>query len=63
MQFWDNDTKSERGEDESIRYVMRVYSSGGKTYNKTSNVIKSRSTRKIDCKVKINVLKSIGCCG
>ncbi|KAF5475357.1 hypothetical protein F2P56_007166 [Juglans regia] len=52
--------RSERGEDETVRYVTLGCARGGKARNRTLNVVKPRPTRKTDCKAKINALKVEG---
>ncbi|XP_041023651.1 protein FAR1-RELATED SEQUENCE 5-like isoform X2 [Juglans microcarpa x Juglans regia] len=52
--------RSERGEDETVRYVTLGCARGGKARNRTMNVVKPRPTGKTDCKAKINALKIEG---
>ncbi|XP_042984413.1 protein FAR1-RELATED SEQUENCE 5-like isoform X2 [Carya illinoinensis] len=52
--------RSERGEDETIRYVTLACARGGKARNRTLNVVKPRPTGKTECKAKINALKVEG---
>ncbi|KAF5457179.1 hypothetical protein F2P56_021301 [Juglans regia] len=49
--------RSERGEDETVRYVTLACARGGKARNKTINVANPRPTGKTECKAKINALK------
>ncbi|XP_035540195.1 protein FAR1-RELATED SEQUENCE 4-like [Juglans regia] len=48
---------SERGEDETVRYVTLACARGGKVRNRTINVANPRPTGKTECKAKINALK------
>ncbi|XP_042950400.1 protein FAR-RED IMPAIRED RESPONSE 1-like [Carya illinoinensis] len=52
--------RSERGEDDSVRYVTLGCAHGGKAWNRTLNIAKPRPTGKTDCKAKINALKVEG---
>ncbi|XP_041017868.1 protein FAR-RED IMPAIRED RESPONSE 1-like [Juglans microcarpa x Juglans regia] len=52
--------KTERGEDETVRYVTITCARGGKARNRTFNVANPRPIGKIECKAKINALKSDG---
>ncbi|XP_041007328.1 protein FAR1-RELATED SEQUENCE 5-like isoform X2 [Juglans microcarpa x Juglans regia] len=52
--------RSERGEDETVRYVTLACARGGKARNRTLNVTKPRPTGKTECKAKINALKVEG---
>ncbi|KAF5458998.1 hypothetical protein F2P56_022990 [Juglans regia] len=49
--------RSERGEDETVRYVTLACARGGKARNRTINVANPRPTGKTECKAKINALK------
>ncbi|KAF5448937.1 hypothetical protein F2P56_029428 [Juglans regia] len=52
--------KSERGDDQSIRYVTLGCARGGKARVKSFNVAAPRPTGKTDCKARINALKVDG---
>ncbi|XP_035550313.1 protein FAR1-RELATED SEQUENCE 5-like isoform X2 [Juglans regia] len=52
--------RSERGEDETVRYITLACARGGKARNRTLNVTKPRPTGKTECKAKINALKVEG---
>ncbi|KAF5451893.1 hypothetical protein F2P56_026951 [Juglans regia] len=52
--------RTERGEDEMVRYVTLACARGGKARNRTFNVANPRPTGKTECKAKINALKSDG---
>ncbi|KAF5466222.1 hypothetical protein F2P56_016169 [Juglans regia] len=52
--------RSEKAEDETIRYVTLACARGGKARNRTLNVAKPRPTGKTECKAKINALKVEG---
>ncbi|XP_042983693.1 protein FAR1-RELATED SEQUENCE 5-like isoform X2 [Carya illinoinensis] len=52
--------RSERGEDETVRYITLACARGGKARNRTLNVAKPRPTAKTECKAKINALKVEG---
>ncbi|KAF5451928.1 hypothetical protein F2P56_026982 [Juglans regia] len=49
--------RSERGEDQTVRYVTLACARGGKARNRTMNVANPRPTGKTECKAKINALK------
>ncbi|KAF5447732.1 hypothetical protein F2P56_033259 [Juglans regia] len=51
---------TERGEDESVRYVTLACARGGKARNRTLIVANSRPTGKTECKAKINALRQDG---
>ncbi|XP_042971217.1 protein FAR1-RELATED SEQUENCE 5-like [Carya illinoinensis] len=50
--------RSERGDDETVRYVTLACARGGKARNRILNVANPRPTGKTECKVKINTLKA-----
>ncbi|XP_042956375.1 protein FAR1-RELATED SEQUENCE 6-like [Carya illinoinensis] len=50
--------RSERGEDETVRYVTLACARGGKARNRLLNVSNPRPTGKTECKAKINALKA-----
>ncbi|XP_042939528.1 protein FAR1-RELATED SEQUENCE 5-like [Carya illinoinensis] len=52
--------RSERSEDQSVRYVTLGCARGGKARVKTSNVANPRPTGKTDCKARINALRVDG---
>ena len=52
--------RTERGEDESVRYVTLACARGGKARNRTLNVANPRPTGKTECKAKINALRQDG---
>ncbi|XP_035540001.1 protein FAR1-RELATED SEQUENCE 5-like [Juglans regia] len=52
--------QTERGEDESVRYVTLACARGGKAQNRTLNVANPRPTGKTECKAKINALRQDG---
>ncbi|XP_035548752.1 protein FAR1-RELATED SEQUENCE 5-like [Juglans regia] len=52
--------RSERGDDQSIRYVTLGCARGGKARVKSLNVAAPRPTGKTDCKARINALKVDG---
>ncbi|XP_035545171.1 protein FAR-RED IMPAIRED RESPONSE 1-like [Juglans regia] len=52
--------RSERGDDQSIRYVTLGCARGGKARIKSLNVATPRPTGKTDCKARINALKVDG---
>ncbi|KAF5451218.1 hypothetical protein F2P56_031492, partial [Juglans regia] len=52
--------RTERGDDETVRYVTIACARGGKARNRTFNVANPRPTGKTECKAKINALKSDG---
>ncbi|XP_042939384.1 protein FAR1-RELATED SEQUENCE 5-like [Carya illinoinensis] len=52
--------RSERSEDQSVRYVTLGCARGGKARNKSLNVANPRPTRKTDCKARINALRVEG---
>ncbi|XP_041026995.1 protein FAR-RED ELONGATED HYPOCOTYL 3-like [Juglans microcarpa x Juglans regia] len=52
--------KSEKVNDETLRYVTLACARGGKAQNRTLNVAKPRLIGKTECKAKINVLKVEG---
>ncbi|XP_042939228.1 protein FAR1-RELATED SEQUENCE 5-like isoform X2 [Carya illinoinensis] len=52
--------RSERSEDQSVRYVTIGCARGGKARIKTSNVANPRPTGKTDCKARINALRVDG---
>ncbi|XP_035542140.1 protein FAR1-RELATED SEQUENCE 5-like [Juglans regia] len=52
--------RSEKGDDQSIRYVTLGCARGGKARIKSLNVAKPRPTGKTDCKTRINALKVEG---
>ncbi|KAK1550797.1 hypothetical protein Q3G72_025071 [Acer saccharum] len=52
--------RTERGEDQTTRYVTLACARGGKASNMTFNVANPRPTGKTECKVKINILRSDG---
>ncbi|KAI9180624.1 hypothetical protein LWI28_006712 [Acer negundo] len=52
--------RTERGEDQTIRYVTIACARGGKARNRTFNVANPRPTGKTECKAKINALRSYG---
>ncbi|XP_042959478.1 protein FAR1-RELATED SEQUENCE 5-like [Carya illinoinensis] len=52
--------RSERSEDQSVRYVTLGCARGGKAWIKTSNVANPRPTGKTDCKARINALRVDG---
>ncbi|KAF5454271.1 hypothetical protein F2P56_023948, partial [Juglans regia] len=52
--------RSEKGDDQSIRYVTLGCAHGGKARFKSLNVAKPRPTGKTDCKARINALKVEG---
>ncbi|KAF5473217.1 hypothetical protein F2P56_009842 [Juglans regia] len=49
--------RSERGDDQTVRYVTLACARGGKAWNRTINVANPRPTGKTECKAKINALK------
>ncbi|XP_042952303.1 protein FAR1-RELATED SEQUENCE 5-like [Carya illinoinensis] len=49
--------RTDRGEDDSVRYVTLCCARGGKARNRTLNVAKPRPTGKTECKARINALK------
>ncbi|XP_041016196.1 protein FAR1-RELATED SEQUENCE 5-like [Juglans microcarpa x Juglans regia] len=51
--------RSERGEDQTVRYVTIACARGGKARNRTINVANPRLTGKTKCKAKINALKVV----
>ncbi|XP_035541527.1 protein FAR1-RELATED SEQUENCE 5-like [Juglans regia] len=52
--------RTERGEDESVRYVTLACARGGKARNRMLNVANPRPTGKTECKAKINALRQDG---
>ncbi|XP_035543634.1 protein FAR-RED ELONGATED HYPOCOTYL 3-like [Juglans regia] len=52
--------RSERSEDQSVRYVTLGCARGGKARNKSSNLANPRPTGKTDCKARINALRVEG---
>ncbi|KAG6706726.1 hypothetical protein I3842_07G235200 [Carya illinoinensis] len=52
--------RTERAEDQSIRYVTLACTRGGKARNRTFNVTNPRPTGKTECKAKINALNYDG---
>ncbi|XP_042944843.1 protein FAR1-RELATED SEQUENCE 5-like [Carya illinoinensis] len=50
--------RSERGEDETVRYVTLACARGGKAQNRILNVSNPRPTGKTECKAKINASKT-----
>ncbi|KAG2670827.1 hypothetical protein I3760_14G105400 [Carya illinoinensis] len=52
--------RSERSEDQSVRYVTLGCARGGKARNKSLNVANPRPTGKTDCKARINALRVEG---
>ncbi|XP_041017006.1 protein FAR1-RELATED SEQUENCE 5-like [Juglans microcarpa x Juglans regia] len=52
--------RTERGDDETVRYVTLARARGGKAQNRTLNVTNPRPTGKTECKAKINAIKSDG---
>ncbi|XP_041001764.1 protein FAR1-RELATED SEQUENCE 5-like [Juglans microcarpa x Juglans regia] len=52
--------RTERGEDESVRYVTLACARGGKARNRTLNVANPRPAGKTECKAKINALRQDG---
>ncbi|XP_035541673.1 protein FAR1-RELATED SEQUENCE 4-like [Juglans regia] len=52
--------RSERSEDQSVRYVTIGCARGGKARNKSSNVANPRPTGKTGCKARINALRVEG---
>ncbi|KAF5464364.1 hypothetical protein F2P56_014444 [Juglans regia] len=52
--------RTEKGDDETVRYVTLACAHGGKARNRTLNVANPRPTGKTECKAKINALKSEG---
>ncbi|XP_042963700.1 protein FAR1-RELATED SEQUENCE 5-like [Carya illinoinensis] len=52
--------RSERSEDQSVRYVTLGCARGGKARIKSSNVANPRPTGKTDCKARINALRVEG---
>ncbi|KAF5477025.1 hypothetical protein F2P56_003704 [Juglans regia] len=52
--------RTEREEDDTVRYVTLACARGGKARNRTFNVANPRPTGKTECKAKINALKSDG---
>ncbi|XP_042988795.1 protein FAR1-RELATED SEQUENCE 5-like [Carya illinoinensis] len=53
-------SRSERSEDQSVRYVTLGCARGGKVWIKSSNVANPRPTGKTDCKARINALRVEG---
>ncbi|XP_042971413.1 protein FAR1-RELATED SEQUENCE 5-like [Carya illinoinensis] len=52
--------RTERAEDQSVRYVTLACARGGKARNRTFNVANPRPTGKTECKAKINALNYDG---
>ncbi|KAG6625741.1 hypothetical protein CIPAW_16G119700 [Carya illinoinensis] len=52
--------RTEREEDNSVRYVTLSCARGGKARNRTLNIAKPRPTGKTECKAKINALRQDG---
>ncbi|XP_042988747.1 protein FAR1-RELATED SEQUENCE 5-like [Carya illinoinensis] len=52
--------RTEREEDDSVRYVTLSCARGGKARNRTLNVANPRPTGKTECKAKINALRQDG---
>ncbi|KAF5449881.1 hypothetical protein F2P56_030283 [Juglans regia] len=52
--------RTEKGDDETVRYVTLGCARGGKARNRTLNVARSRPTGKTECKANINALKVDG---
>ncbi|XP_035547294.1 protein FAR-RED IMPAIRED RESPONSE 1-like [Juglans regia] len=52
--------RTEKGDDETVRYVTLGCARGGKARNRTLNVARPRPTGKTECKAKINALKVDG---
>ncbi|KAF5470849.1 hypothetical protein F2P56_011337 [Juglans regia] len=50
---------TERGEDESVRWVTLTCARSGKAQNRTLNVANPRPTGKTECKAKINALREV----
>ncbi|KAF5441779.1 hypothetical protein F2P56_037010 [Juglans regia] len=52
--------RTDKGDDETVRYVTLGCARGGKARNRTLNVARPRPTGKTECKAKINALKVDG---
>ncbi|XP_041011462.1 protein FAR1-RELATED SEQUENCE 5-like [Juglans microcarpa x Juglans regia] len=52
--------RTDKGEDETVRYVTLGCACGGKARNRTLNVTRPRPTGKTECKAKINALNVDG---
>ncbi|XP_042962627.1 protein FAR1-RELATED SEQUENCE 5-like [Carya illinoinensis] len=52
--------RTNREEDDSVRYVTLCCARGGKAQNRTLNVVKSRPTGRTECKARINALRQYG---
>ncbi|XP_041009518.1 protein FAR-RED IMPAIRED RESPONSE 1-like [Juglans microcarpa x Juglans regia] len=52
--------RTDKGDDETVRYVTFGCARGGKARNRTLNVARPHPTGKIECKAKINALKVDG---
>ncbi|XP_042979910.1 protein FAR-RED IMPAIRED RESPONSE 1-like [Carya illinoinensis] len=51
--------RTDREEDDSVKYVTLCCARGGKARNRTLNVAKPRPTGKTECKARINALKEV----